>query len=462
MIRRWICLLVLLSGPLGLTALAQAGVTEVPAQAQIAPSQLTPSVASAPPVDPLFENDVGVWAYTPEFAERFKRQKLKEPAPTGAHAVNFQVHRVEELDRCVFKLFLDNTLPIDYPDGPVGFLPFTYPSSWAFLTLSPEDQRAVETAYLAKYQEPRATLVHAAGGVPLTMLYYRKNLYADMAEMALTVDCNQLSAAKGVLRIRLKTTGASPHEITVAEHFPHWIDATLKKWRRPDAKLQSDGLADRNVWSYTPEFAARFGLPPPTEPPPTGAQAVAWRVEQSYGGYQKCFLDVYLDEAIPIVLPEGEHGFSGFRGGPENFLGLKDRSKSVGWFAPYDVTRRTNFFVLREVPEKEQSKLPHYYERIKGNLFRVTEMRGFMIDQYRKQGFPEITYLSYYIGCLQLPTVVVGTVGVWITKIDGQKQDVIMPAPFLERVFQDWRVRVEIPLKCKSPKFYREEKCPNS
>lgn len=39
--------------------------------------------------------------------------------------VNFQVHQIEELDRCVFNVFLDNTLPIDYPEGPVGFLSFT-------------------------------------------------------------------------------------------------------------------------------------------------------------------------------------------------------------------------------------------------------------------------------------------------------------------------------------------------
>jgi len=51
-----------------------------------------PSVTTGPPEDPLFTQDIGAWTYTAEFAERFRRLKLKEPEPTGAYAVNFQVH----------------------------------------------------------------------------------------------------------------------------------------------------------------------------------------------------------------------------------------------------------------------------------------------------------------------------------------------------------------------------------
>lgn len=287
------------------------------------PLQPAPSVASAPPVDPLFENDVGVWAYTSEFAERFKRLKLKESGPTGAYAVNFQVHQVEELDRCVFNVFLDNTLPIDYPDGPVGFLPFTYPSSWAFLKLSPEDQRSVEAAYLTKYREPRATLLHATGTEPLTIFKYRASLFSDVAVMTLTVECNHVGALKGPLQIQLKTTGAQPHVVTVPEHFPLWIDATLKKWRRPEAKLNPEGLSDRNVWSYTPEFAMRFGLPPSKEPAPTGAQAVAWRVENYRNDSHGCLLDVYVPDTVNVVLPESEAGFVGTQPGWGDIILMK-------------------------------------------------------------------------------------------------------------------------------------------
>ncbi|NWF72890.1 MAG: hypothetical protein HXY51_07620, partial [Nitrospirae bacterium] len=47
---------------------AKAGPTEAP---PAAPSQQQPVVASAPPEDPLFPQDISAWTYTPEFAERF-------------------------------------------------------------------------------------------------------------------------------------------------------------------------------------------------------------------------------------------------------------------------------------------------------------------------------------------------------------------------------------------------------
>lgn len=186
MIRRWMCMLVLLSGPLGLTVLSQAAVAEAPAQAQLAPSQPTSNMTSGQPEDPLFPQDIGAWTYTQEFADRFKRMKLKEPGPTGAYAVNVQVHQVEELDRCVFNVFLDNKLTIDYPEGLVGFLSFTYPMSWSFLTLSPADQQAADAAYHAKYREPRALLTHASGEEPLAYFQNRANLYKGVAVVTVT------------------------------------------------------------------------------------------------------------------------------------------------------------------------------------------------------------------------------------------------------------------------------------
>jgi len=456
---QWRCVFGLLSGQLLVTALSLAAMTEAPAQGQLAPSQPTTNVALAPPEDPLFPQDIGAWTYTAEFAERFKRMKLKEPGPTGAYAVNFQVHQAEELDRCVFNVFLDNTLPNDYPEGPVGFLSFTYPMSWSFLKLAPADQQVVDAAYLAKYREPRAFLTHGLGEEPLTYFQNRANLYGGVAVVTLTVRCDQVEGWKNPLRLRLRTTTGKFHEIGLPDHFLSWVNATLAKWRRSDVKLIEEGLADHNVWSYTPEFSKRFGLPPLNEPGPTGAQAVAWRVEQYNRGDQSCFLDVYIEDSTPLVFPESEHGFSGSQPQLGYFLGTKDNADRPEWFESYAVYRNTEWFVIREVPEKEQAMVPRK-ERLKGNLFRVVS-GGFRFEQHRKRALPGVSYIAVNIGCEGPPTRKPGVVGITLMKMDNSKHEVVLPTPFLERVFQEWRVRVEIPLKCKTPKLYPREHCDN-
>lgn len=369
------CRLLVLGGLLMMSVVTLLAVPEAPAQVQTAPSQPAPSVASAPPEDPLFPQDIGAWTYTPEFGERFKRMKLKEPGPTGAYAVNFQVHQVEELDRCVFNVFLDNKLPIDYPEGPVGFLPFADPGSWTYLKLSPEDQQAVETAYLGKYREPRVTLTHAGGQEPLTYFQYRANLYSDVAVLTLTVDCTHVAALKAPLRMQIKTTGLQPHAISLPDHFPLWIDATLKKWRRPEAKLNPDGLSDRNVWSYTPEFAKRFGLPPSNEPPPTGAQAVAWRVESYRKDNQACFLDVYVNDTVDLTLPESEVGFLGPQLGVGGyFLVQKDMKESKylrKYLHAYSDIHQTHLFAIWELSsDREKKRYEDHAKALGENVFR--------------------------------------------------------------------------------------------
>jgi len=455
---RWRCVFGLLSGVLILATLTQAAVTEVPP----VPFQLTQSVVSAPPEDPLFPHDISAWTYTPEFAKRFNRMKMKDPGPTGAYAVNFQIHQVDELDRCVFNVFLDNTLLIDYPEGPVGFLSFTYPMSWSFLNLSPADQEAVDTAYQARYREPRAFLNHGSGEEPLTYFQNRATLYQGVAVVTLAVQCDQVASWKNPLRLRLHTTDGTFHEIGLPDHFLKWINTTLTKWRRPEAKVTEEGLADHNVWSYAPEFAKRFGLPPLNEPVPTCAQAVAWRVVQYnfYGGSQFCFLDVYFDEPTPIVFPEAEHGISGSQPQTGYFLTAKDKADRVTWFGPYSVYRNTELFVIREIPEKERRFFPHK-EHLGGNRFRVIARSPFRFDQYRKQLLPGLSYVAFEIGCMKPPKGKFESVAIAILKTDGTKHEVVLPAPFMERVFQDWRVRHDIPRKCKHPKFYRQEKCDN-
>jgi hypothetical protein len=414
-------------------------------------------MVTVPPEDPLFPQDISAWTYTPEFAERFKRMKLKEPGPTGAYAVNFQVHQVEELDRCVFNVFLDNTLPIDYPEGPVGFLSFTYPMSWAFLKLSPADQQAVEVAYHGKYREPRAWLKYASGEEPLAFFENRANLRPGMAVVSLTVQCDQVVGWKNPLHLTLRTTTGTVHEIGLPGHFLGWINATLNKWRRPDAKVTAEGLADRSVWSYTADFAKRFGLPLSNEPAPIGAQAVAWRVVQYNRGEQSCFLDVYIDDSTPLIFPEADHGFSGSHPQLGYFLGTKDKADWPGWFEPYAVYRNTEWFAVREIPENEQPMVPRK-ERLSGNLFRVIG-GGFKFEQHRKRALPGISYIAIPIGCMAPPTGKPGPVGITVMKTSGAKHEVVLSALFLDRVFQNWRARVEIPLKCKTPKLYPREHC---
>ncbi|TAJ06966.1 MAG: hypothetical protein EPO61_13345 [Nitrospirae bacterium] len=437
-------LLLVLSG----AAMATASETQPSAQ----PTQ-------GPPEDPLFPQDISAWTYTPEFAERFKRIKLKESGPVGAYAVNFQVQQIEELDRCVFNIFLDNTLSIDYPEGPVGFLSFTYPMSWAFLKLSPTDRQAVDAAYHAEYREPRAFLAHGGDEEPLTYFQNRANLYQGVAVVTLTFRCDQVVHWNGPLRLWLRTTSNSFHEVGLPDHFLNWMQATLLKWRRSEAKLDPEDLPDRNVWSYTSEFGVRFGLPPLNEPSPTGAQAIAWRVEQYNREEQSCFLDVYLDETIPLVWPEAEYGFSGSRPQLGYFLGLKDRADVIGWFEPYAAYRNAEWFVVRKIPEKEQPMVPRK-EHIGGNLFRVIG-GGFRFEQHRKHAFPGLSYIAIPVGCMAPPTGKPGPVGLALMKTDGAKHEVILPSPFLERVLQRWRVQVELPLKCKTPKLYPHEHCEN-
>ncbi len=445
---------------IGLMGSSQAELKDVSSPS---PPQQKSAAATTPPEDPLFTHDISAWTYTPEFAERFRRLKLKEPGPTGAFAVNFQVHQVEDLDRCVFNVFLDNTLPIDYPEGPVGFLSFTYPMSWFFLKLSPEDQQAVEAAYHGKYREPRAWLVHAAGEAPLTYFQNRANLYRGVAVITLRVGCDRVAGWQTPLRLRLRTTNGAFHEIGLPDHFLSWIHATLVKWRRPEAKLVEEGLPDRNVWSYTPEFGKRFGLPLLNEPGPTDAQAVAWRVVQynRFGGDHFCFLDVYLDETTPIMLPEAEHGFSGSQPQTGYFLGLKDKNDRIDrWYDAYTLHSGTEMFFVRELSEKQLQSVPRK-ERIRGNLFRIVNRSPLRFDQYRKQVLPELTYVSFNIGCMEPPVGKLGPVGIAVVKTDGAKHEVILPPPFTERVFQDWRERVSIPFRCKYPKLYPREKCNN-
>lgn len=444
-----ILLVLLLSA--GVLASAEVQPTEAVAEQQSA-------TAASPPEDPLFPQDISAWTYTPEFAERFKRMKLKEPGPTGAYAANFQVHQIEELDRCVFNVFLDNTLPIDYPEGPVGFLSFTYPMSWAFLKLSPEDQQAVDAAYQAKYREQRAVLTHAAGEEPLTYFQNRANLYRGVAVVTLTFRCDQVATWKNPLRLRLRTTSGTFHEIGLPEHFLGWMHAMLTKWRRPEAKLLEEGLPDRNIWSYTPEFAKRFGLPPVNEPGPTGAQAVAWRVERYHRDDKACFLDVYIDDTVPLTLPESDHGYAGPSQGFGYFLNPRDRADRVDWYSPYSVYGNSELFAIREIPERDQKAFPRK-KHLGGNTFRVVVASPYIFEQYRKQALPGLSYLTLSIGCVEPPSRKLGPVGISIIKPDASKHEVIFPVPFTEHQHHMWKELVSIPFRCKYPKLYPRENC---
>jgi hypothetical protein len=418
----------------------------------------SPAVSSTPPEDPMYPMDISAWTYTPEFADQFRRQKLADPGPKGALAVNFRVHQVEELDRCVFNVFLDNKLPIDYPEGPVGFLPLTYPASWAFLQLTSQDREAIETAYLVRYRQPRAALAHSAGREPLAIFQYRAMLYADVAVLTLTADCQGIFMMKGPLVMQVKMVGSELHGIVLPDNFPSWIDAVLTKRRRREASLNPEELPDRNVWTYVSEFGKRFGKAPLNEAGLIGAQAVAWRVEQHSEEHLSCFLDVYLDDGVATKLPEGAHGYSGLRGEPGYFLGLKDRSRVADWFHRYLVAGETNFFVIREMGIHEGAS-GYRQERIEGNLFRLTHARPFIVDQYRVHALPHLSYISFDVGCIPPPEANGGIIGLSLAKTDGKKHDIILPDSFVKLVFQNWRERVDIPVKCRTPKLFPGESC---
>jgi len=419
--------------------------------------QPTPSVVSAPPEDPLYKDDIGVWTYIPEFSDWFTRQKLKEPGPTGAYAVNFQVWQVEELDRCVFNVFLDNHLPIDYPEDPVGFLPFAYPASWAFLKLSTADQQVIDTTYLNKYREPRTVLSHRGGEETLTLFQFRKAHKQRMAVLTLTMPCERAAQLQPPLTLHVRTATGKMHDIGLPEHFASWIQANLRKWHRPPAKTREEGLADQNEWSYSAAFAKRFGLPPLNEPPPTGAEAVAFRVERYPGDRSNCFLDLYLDDTVPVLFPEGESGFSSsYLGYFLSTRGRKEVEQSTSVRPSY--TMRSGSFdselfaVMELRTERERRTFP-IKRHLNGDQFRVTLNGPLDIDQYRKHVVPGLSYLSLGVVC-GLPVPDKGPGGVAVVRIGGSTHDILFPVPFLKRVQRQVRERVELPFERQYPKMF--------
>jgi hypothetical protein len=337
------------------------------------------------------------------------------------------------------------------------------------LKLSPEDKQAVDAAYFAKYQEPRATLTHAAGTEPLTIFQYRANLYSDVAVLTLAVDCTHVAALKGPLRMQIKTTGPQPHAITLPEHFPRWIDAILKKWRRPDAKLSAEGLADHNIWSYTPEFAKRFGLPPSNEPPPTGAEAVAWRVESYRKDHQACFLDVYVNDTIDLTLPESEVGFAGPQLGVGGYFLIQNDMKEIKFLRKYlhaysDI-HQTHLFALWELSSAREKKRyedhakalgENVFRHLDGNKYRVGLRAPLDIQIYRKHAFQGLSYFALNLGCMTPPSTERGPVGASLMRKDGVRHDILLSREFYERLLRDWTDRHSIPFKRGFPLMYPE------
>lgn len=422
-----------------------------------AAAELVTTPAVAPLEDPMNTGDIGVWTYIPEFSDWFNRVKMKEPGPTGAYAVNFQVWQVEELDRCVFNVFLDNQLPIDYPEGSIGVLPFTYPASWAFLKFSPADQQAVESAYLTKYREPRATLTHGGGKEPLTLYQARKMHFQRTAVVTLTIPCDRVEQLRNPLTLHIRTTTGTMHEVRLPDHFLAWMQWNLKKWRRSEAKTSEEGLTDHNVWSYSAGFAKRFGLPSLNEQPPTGVEAIAFRVERYPGDRSNCFLDLYLDETIPVLFPEGEVGFNSHylgyflytRGKPEV---EQSRSARMSYVQRGRASQSEVFAIMELRTERERRTFP-VKRHLGGDRFRVTLTAPLDITQYRKHIVPGLTYLSLLVTC-GLPAPDKGPGGVAVVKIDGNAHDIMFPVPYLERVQRQVRERVELPFERQFPKMF--------
>ncbi len=431
-----------------------------------------PTVQAASPSAQQNSDDISAWTYGPEAAARFGRPVLNEPAPTGAIAVNFQVQQVEELDRCVFHVYLDNGLQIDDPERPVGFLPFTYPLSWFFLKLSPEDQQMVEAMYLSRYKERRAFLKLPTGEEePVAVLHSRFSLYPDVARMSLLSDCERVPRPTGQVSLHLRTKDKSFHVVDLPGAFLERVQATLAAWRRPQAKLDAAGLVDPNVWSYTPEFAKRFGLPPLDEPPPIGAEAVSFRVEKYHKTEEACLLDVYLNDATPLRLPEAETGFMGQHALFHSYLSSRSkadwnhrRAIATSYSRPFD----NEFFAIQEVTDERERKSlaarasqmrdPKAFRHIAGDTYRISLRSPIKDVGHRRHAVPGLTYMVFDIGCMTPYPHRDKKIGVAITKIDGSQHEILLPTEFLDRLYENWKVRHDIPFKQRLlPKKFREK-----
>jgi hypothetical protein len=429
----------------------------------------TAQIASSAQQNP---DDISAWTYGVEAAKRFGRPVLGEPEPRGAIAVSFQVQQVEELDRCVFHVYLDNGLQIDDPERPVGFLPFTYPFSWFFLELSPEDQQAVDALYASRYKERRAFLKLSTGEEePVTVLHSRFSLYPDVAWMSLLSDCERVPRLTGQVSLHLRTKDKSFHIVDLPGAFLERVQTTLTAWRRPQAKLDPVGLPDPNVWAYTPVFAKRFGLPLLDEPPPTGAEAVAFRVEKYHKTEEACLLDVYLNDTIPLLFPEAETGFRGQF--PLFHSYLSSRSKAdwnhrraivSSYSKPFD----NELFAIQEVTDERERKSlaarasrsrdPKAFQHLHDNIYRIS-LQGPIADVgHRKHAMPGLTHITFSIGCMTPYPHKDKQIGVAITKTDGTQHEIVLPAQFLDRLFEKWKVRHDIPFKQRLlPKRFREK-----
>jgi hypothetical protein len=446
-----ILLAVVLVGALG--GIVWAGEADGPVlQTQTIPPAVPPHGRADP-------GDISAWTYSAEAAMRFGRPVLNEPEPRGAIAVSFQVQQVEELDRCVFHVYLDNGLQIDDPEQPVGFLPFTYPFSWFFLKLSLADQQAVEALYLSRYKDRRAFLRLPAGEeITLTVLHSRFSLYPDIGWVSLLGGCEQIPRLIGQVTLHLRAKNKSFHVVDLPSAFLERVQTSLMTWRRPQAKLEPVGLPDPNVWTYTPEFAKRFGLPPLNEPPPTGAEAIAFRVEKYHKTKDACLLDVYLSDAIPLRLPEAETGFMGGHILFHSYLSSRSkadwnhrRSIATSYGKPFD----NEFFAIQEVTDERERKSlaarasrsrdPKAFQHLHDNTYRISLQSPIFDVTHRKHAMPSLTYMTFSIGCMTPYPHKDRQIGVAIMKIDGTQHEIFLPSQFLGRLYDNWKVRHELP-----------------
>jgi hypothetical protein len=399
--------------------------------------------------------DINVWTYTPEFAARFGKPALSEPSPTGAYAVAFQVKWIEELDQCVFDAYLNNQLSIAYPEGGVGVTPFAYPASVAFLKVSPVDRQAVENAYLKKYSEPAAFIqTQAKGGKePLRFLKYRRHLYADITYLSFTLPCNRVPGL-GVSRAELKirTTSGGIHRVELSKLFLERVQRNLTERRRKDAALVADNLKDINVWTYTPEFAQRFGLPTLNEPGPTGAQAVAYRVERNFTDPNVgdlCVLDLYIEDTVPLILPEGETGFSwSYPDSPWYTAppyGTPDRQYWSKYLELYRKPGHTEWLVTKELKTLLDRWTYRNSKRLEGSYVRTGYQTPVNFLVHRKHALPRYAFITLNVGCGSASRGERGESEVRIEKADGTKHRILLPKTFLIRWYEYWREKHAIP-----------------
>jgi hypothetical protein len=153
-----------------------------------------------------YSEDINVWVYTHEFAERFAMPKeWVDDDLKGAYAVAFRVETRANRKRfphkgpyismpirdCILDVYVDNKASIPWLNGQIADVWFRTPSSPTYLLPQNADDRAwrsraVGIAHPGK--QARRPLVYMSGG-SIHLLEYDKEVYPGISYMSFIIPC---------------------------------------------------------------------------------------------------------------------------------------------------------------------------------------------------------------------------------------------------------------------------------